>query len=138
MAKFDNRFDGLTVFHRIVDDGWYDRYESIDEPSGWSVASDRPWLFRMSVWRPSGPGNAAELSVALRADASAHIDGETALELLNPEQLPGIPLAGFRYNVAVPIVGCVAPALLLAAWIYGACKVAKKAPLQPAIEPADF
>jgi hypothetical protein len=138
MANMDNRFDSLTVFHTIVNDVWYDRYESIDEPSGWSPDSDRPWFFRVSIWRPSGPGSAVDVTVALRADPDAQIEGETGLALVNPEALPDVQLAGGGHNVAVPIIGCLAPTLLLAAWIYGACTVARKAVLQPAIEPADF
>ena len=45
-AKMDNRRDSLTIYQHSSRSSWYDRYETISSPSGWSAISNTPWFVR--------------------------------------------------------------------------------------------
>jgi hypothetical protein len=129
-AKMANTVDCITFYHERVNDAWYDRYETIEEESGWSAVSDRPWFMRFSAFRSGSENEQSSATVDFRGGDLI----SDALEVtLTPTQLPdGLP-GNMKeiVDVWVPILGCIGPVVLLVSFIFAVCRLWRKAPLKP-------
>jgi hypothetical protein len=127
----DDRFDSLTVFHERVDGAWYDRYESMDEASGWSETSAQPWFFRFRVSNATSPSPPCHLILVLEANTNEKVAGELVYAL--PNLTRGVPAKPrvLQHDVAIQVVGVIVPVMLLASWLFAFWRINRKGPLRP-------
>ena len=132
-ATMDDRFDSLTIFHEKVNDIWYDRYETIENPSGWSAISDRPWFLKFSVVRYKGNENSAAVVVHLNSTESEVENERVYTEV--PQLVASSALEIVTsHEILVPIIGCVTPTLLLLSWIYAFWRLNRKKPIEQVVD----
>jgi hypothetical protein len=122
LSQMDNRFDCVTIHQTRVGSRWYDRYETMENPSGWSSGSDVPWFFKFTVKRENGiVGKDVSLEIDMTSDTMEFRDMiETSiLGVKAPKIDPGDEgKVIFRAEWVIPVVGCIAPSLLLVSWIF--------------------
>jgi hypothetical protein len=137
-SVLNDKYDSLTIFHEEVSDVWYDRYESMSEPSGWSASSDRPWFFHLSIQRPTAEKSPTNVTIELAGEAvGIDVTGEKSLFVESPLKITRDRFAIRELDLVVPVIGCLAPALLLASWGFGFWRLKRQAPMEEIIEPAD-
>ena len=132
-ASMDDRWDSLTVYHEQVNDIWYDRYETITAPSGWSAISERPWLFKFKTVRNGKESQEATVTISLKCD-EALLENENEFDM-SPITAPAAKHAILQKEIAIPVVGCAAPGLLLASWIFAFVRLKRK---DPPMAPAEI
>lgn len=132
-ATMDDRFDSLTIFHEKVNDIWYDRYETIENPSGWSAISERPWFLKFSVVRYKGNENSASVVVHLN---STEMKVENELIYTEVPQLVASSALEIvtSHEILIPIIGCVTPTLLLLSWVYAFWRLNRKRPIEEVVD----
>lgn len=115
-SKVDTHFDSITIYRDSSNNAWYDRYETITSPSGWSAISNKPWLIRFKG------STGSFLSFELKAVVDKTQPG-ILTENEIPQEVYSYQFADIKSNIAIPIIGCVTPCLLIASWIYAYCKL---------------
>jgi hypothetical protein len=134
-ATVEDATDSITFFHQRVNEAWYDRYETIQEPSGWSAISDHPWLIRFCVFRSrSDNPPLSHAKIALRAGQLD--EGAIEKEILT-SPVPAGKLAVLQHEVAIPIAGCFAPVLLLLSFIFAVWRLWRKVAIVERLEPEE-
>ena len=127
-AKMDDSWDALTVYHERVNDVWYDRYETIENPSGWSAISERPWLFKLKTVRQVTNANTASVRIAVKCSEAA-VEGENLFRE-TPVAAEPAKHAILQKEIAIPVVGFATPSILLVGWIYAFVRLKMKRPVE--------
>lgn len=134
-AKMDDRWDCLTVYHERVNDVWYDRYETIENPSGWSAISERPWFFKLTTVRYSSNAALATAKIAVRSNDTP-IEGENIFRETPPES-GYAKHAILQQEIIIPVVGFATPSILLLSWICAFARLARKTPVEALVGGAE-
>ncbi|OHS98656.1 hypothetical protein TRFO_34912 [Tritrichomonas foetus] len=117
-SNVNTKTDSLTIYREKTRGAWYDRYETISEPSGWSAISSTPWFFRLKG------SSEAKVELQMRAKLDVSLNVLTYQEFA--ENTKSQKLSVLQHDVFIPIIGCVAPTVLIFAWILAYYRLSKK------------
>ncbi|OHT06053.1 hypothetical protein TRFO_05701 [Tritrichomonas foetus] len=118
--------DQLYVYNHVMNNAWYDKYTA-DEAAGWSVTSNRPWLFRFETDSEKHD----EHFIEILAKSTKEMPN-FALEYENVPESAKIPPPGvLKHNYLIPILGCAAPVILMGSWLYAVITLFGKPPAKP-------
>ena len=117
-ASMNTKYDSLTIYQGSTNNPWYDRYETIQNPTGWSAISNSPWFFILKG------SDKSEVSIELRCLLNENVNNLMYQNQVNT--LKATEISKTSLNIGIPIVGCLAPTLLLVSWIFAFWRLNKK------------
>lgn len=118
-AKMDNRRDSLTIYQHSARSSWYDRYETITSPSGWSAISNTPWFIR---FKGSENSYVSLKFKALVDKQEQYLISKTE----NAYESSFVQFSSQNGDIFFAVLGCFAPSFLIAGWIFAYCRLSRK------------
>lgn len=124
--KGNTASDVLLIYRTQINDFWYDRYESLEEQTNWSVTSDSPWVFRF-VSQGGLTDEDCSFKGTIDVESKEKLpESAVQIGITKALNIGSAPRGVFQHNIAVPIVGFFAPTVLLISWVFAFWRIYRK------------